>query len=58
MTRDENKVRDGALRPIIVHGIALIVQHATACEDDDAVHAAWEIFDYIGQPEKLPSTST
>ncbi len=54
-TRAENETRDAALRPIIVHCIALLVQKATACDDDDAVHAAWNIFDYIGQPEKLPS---
>ena len=53
MSREENKERDKD-RPVIVHCIGLLVQHATACDDDDAIEAAWNIFDYFGNPDTLP----
>lgn len=56
MTREQNKERDKD-RPPIVHCIGLLVQQATACDDDDAIHAAWNIFDYMGRPERLPSAN-
>lgn len=49
MSREANKERDKD-RPIIVHAIGLLVQHSTACDDDDAIEAAWNIWDFLGQP--------
>ena len=43
-------------RPVIVHCIGLLIQHKTACDDDEAIEAAWDIFDYLGKPETLPVT--
>ena len=43
-------------RPVIVHCIGLLVQHKTGCDDDDAIEAAWDIFDYMGKPDTLPVT--
>lgn len=44
-------------RPIIVHCIALLIQHRTACDDDEAIDAAWAVFRYMGEPERLPLCS-
>jgi hypothetical protein len=51
-SREENKARDKD-RPIIVHRIALLVQQSTHCDDDDAIDAAWNVWDYMGQPDTL-----
>jgi hypothetical protein len=49
MTPEEIKVREED-RPVIVHCIGLLVQHATHCDEEDAVHAAWNVWDYLGRP--------
>jgi hypothetical protein len=51
-TREENKVRDKE-RPIIVHCIGLLVQQSAHCDDEDAIDAAWNIWDYLGRPENI-----
>lgn len=42
-------------RPIIVHCIALLIQARVHCSDNDAIRAAWDVFDYLGKPERLSS---
>lgn len=41
-------------RPIIVHCIAFLIQQKTVCDDNEAIEAAWDIFDYVGKPTQLP----
>jgi hypothetical protein len=53
MTREQNRERDKN-RPVIVHCIALLVQSRAHCDDDDAVQAAWDIWDYLGRPDQVP----
>lgn len=48
----KNKERDKD-RPIIVHCIVLLIQASTGCTHDQAMDAAWNVYDYFGQPEKL-----
>lgn len=43
-------------RPVIVHCIGLVIQKKTGCDDDEAIEAAWDIFDYMGKPDSLPTT--
>ena len=56
MTREERERRDKD-RPIIVQCIGILVQQATTCDDDEAIHAAWNIYEYIGEPTRLPPAS-
>jgi hypothetical protein len=52
MSRAENLERDKD-RPVIVHCIGLLVQQSTHCDDEDAIDAAWNIWDYLGRPQRL-----
>lgn len=42
-----------AERPIIVHCIALLIQHRTTAHAEDALLAAWDIYRYLGEPKRL-----
>ena len=47
---DEYRERDKN-RPVIVHCLGLLIQKRTACQDLEAMQAAWDIYDYLGQPD-------
>lgn len=54
--RDRYNERDKE-RPIIVHCVGLMIQAKTGCNERKAIEAAWDIFDYFGQPKTLSGVS-